>query len=90
MEHDVIRIRIDSTAVVCGAVRVSGDEVTVDAKTADGLVERNLATVIGEQHVDELDGMTVEELKEYASEAGVCLDGISDRDEMVAAIREAM
>lgn len=90
MANDIIRLKIEDTVVVCGAVRVAGDEVTVNAKVADGLVERNLATVIGEQHVDELTGMTVEELREYAVEAGVDLTGMTDKDEILAALREAM
>ena len=104
MANHNIRLKIESTAVVRGQVRVPGDEVTVDAKTADQLVERNLATVVGEETPegqmtggengqdadDELTGMTVDELKEYANEAGVDLTGKTERDDILAAIREAM
>lgn len=97
MANHSIRLKIEATAVVRGQVRVPGDGVTVDAKTADSLVERNLATIVGEetshdeQHVeDELAGMTVDELKEYATEAGVDLTGKTKRDDILAAIREAV
>lgn len=90
MANQNIRLRIDSTAVVRGAVCVAGDEVIVDAKMADRLVERNLATVVGEHHVeDDLDDMTVDELREYANEAGVVLTGKTKKAEIIAAIREA-
>ena len=99
MATDKIRIRFEQTAVCCNRVNVPGDEQIVDAKVADRMVERNLATVVHrdpadtdphEQHADELTGMTAEELKEYADEAGVDLTGITDEAEMVAAIRKAM
>lgn len=91
-----IQIKIEGTVVVCGKVVVEGDEMTVDAKIADSLVERNLATVVGEaetedEHVDdELDDMTVDELKEYAVEAGVDLKGVTKKADIIAVIREAM
>lgn len=98
MANNNIRIRFEKTAVCRSRVRVPGDELTVDAKTADRMVERNLAIVVGEtpandnndEHVDELTGMTVDELKEYATEAGVDLKGKTKKDEILAAIREAM
>ena len=91
-----IQIKIKGTVVVCGKVVVEGDEMTVDVKIADNLVERNLATVVGEAetengHVgDELDDMTVDELKEYAVEAGVDLKGVTKKADIIAVIREAM
>lgn len=97
MANQKIRLKIEATAVVCGQVKVPGDEVVVDAKAADRLVERNLAIVVGEetpddeQHVDdELVGMTVDELKEYANEAGVDIKGKTKKDDIIQAIREAM
>lgn len=97
MANRNIRLKIESTAVVRGQVRVPGDEVVVDAKTADRLVERNLAEIVSEEPPhdeqpvdDELTGMTVEELKEYADEAGVDLRGKTKKEDILAAIREAM
>lgn len=96
MATDRIQIKIEDTVIVGGKVVVAGDELTVDAKIADGLVERNLAMVVGEaesddNHVDdELDDMTVDELKEYAVEAGVDLKGVTEKDDIIAVIREAM
>lgn len=96
MATDNIRIKFEKTTVCRGQVRVPDDELTVDAKTADRLVERNLAIVVGEEHddeqhvEDELTGMTVDELKEYANEAGVDLKGKTEKDDIIAAIREAM
>lgn len=97
MANQKIRLKIEATAVVGGQVRVPGDEVAVDAKAADRLVERNLAIVVGEEtpddehHVDdELAGMTVDELKEYADEAGVDLTGKTKKDDIIKAIREAV
>ena len=91
-----IQIKIEQAVVFGGKVVVAGDELTVDAKIADRMVERNLATVVGEiptddEHVDdELDGMKVDELIEYAKEAGVDLKGVSKKADIIAAIREAM
>ena len=99
MANGNIRIRFEKTAVCGNSVRVAGDELVVDAKTADRLVERNLATVVGEEPVDtnheeqdadELTGMTVDELKEYAAEAGVDLTDKTEKDDIIAAIREAV
>ena len=100
MAKDNIRIKFEKTAVCRNQVRVPGDELTVDAKTADRMVERNLAIVVGEEHDgvnheeqnadDELTGMTVDELKEYAVEAGVDLTGKTEKADIIAAIREAM
>ena len=96
MAMDNIRIKFEKTAVCRNRVMVPGDELTVDAKTADRMVERNLAIVVGEepsdeaQTADELTGMTVDELKEYAVEAGVDLTGKTKKDDIIAAIREAV
>ena len=96
MATDKIQIKIEGTVIVGGKVVVAGEELTVNAKIADNLVERNLATVVGEaetedEHVDdELDDMTVDELKEYADEAGVDLKGVTKKADIIATIREAI
>ena len=96
MANKFIQIKIEQTVAYNGRVLVAGEEITVDAKIADRMVERNLATVVGEiptydEHVDdELDDMKVDELIEYAKEAGVDLKGLSKKADIIAAIREAM
>lgn len=96
MANNFIQIKIEQAVTHCGRVVVAGEEITVDAKVADRMVERGLATVVGEVatndfHVDdELDDMKVDELIEYAKEAGVDLKGLSKKADIVAAIREAM
>lgn len=98
MANDKIRLKIKNTLSYNMRVYVQDDELTVDKKTADSLVERNLAEVIGEEvgnendsHVeDELDGLTVKELEEYAKEAGVNLKGLTRKGDIVKAIREAI
>lgn len=96
MANRLIQIKIEQAVVFGGKVVVAGEELTVDAKVADRMVERNLATVVGEiptddEHVDdELDDMKVDELIEYAKEAGVDLKGVSKKADIIAAIREAM
>lgn len=96
MANNLTQIKIEGTVIVCGKVAVAGDGLTVEAKIADNLVKRNLATVVGNQatdnvHVDdELDDMTVDELKEYAEEAGVDLKGVTKKADIIATIREAI
>lgn len=96
MANKFIQIKIEQTVAYNSRVLVAGEELTVDAKVADRMVERNLATVVGEiptddEHVDdELDDMKVDELIEYAKEAGVDLTGKSKKADIIAAIREAM
>ena len=103
MANNLIRLKIENTTVYRGRVIVPGEEIVADAKTADNLVERNIASILGEEIVhdnehddehdnanDELDGMTVDELKEYANEAGVDLKGVTKKADIIAAIREAM
>lgn len=94
MEHNLIRLKIENTTSYRGKVYVRNDELTVDAKTADGLVEREIASILGEEAVteskedaEELAGMTVEELREYAAEAGIELKGVTKKAEIIAAIR---
>ena len=97
MANTRIHVKVTKTFVYNSTVVVPNTELTVDAIVADNLVERNLVIVVGEElgdentdgHTDELDGMTVEELREYASEAGINLKGISKKADIIAAIREA-
>lgn len=102
MANNIIRLKIEKTTICNGRVVVADEEVTVQAKVADNLVERKLAIVVGEETTenegrdhddnadDELAGMTVDELKEYAAEAGVDLTGKTKKADILAAIREAM
>lgn len=103
MANNLIRLKIEKTTTYRGRVLVRDEELNVDAKTADGMVERGLASVVGEivenkqdedtedgNAGDELSGMTVDELKEYAAEAGVDLTGKTKKADIIAAIREAM
>lgn len=68
-------------------VTVVGEEIVEDEQTD---IPGNTGDDNADEHTDELDGMTVDELKEYASEAGIDLKGISKKADIVAAIREAM
>ena len=94
MANGYIRLKIAKTMTYNGRVFVPGEELTVDAQKADKLVERKLAEIVGEEHEqgadDELDSMTVDELKEYAQEAGIDLKGVTRKADMIAAIRKAM
>lgn len=98
MANTFIQLRIERTVAYRGRVVIPGEVLVVDAKTADRMVERNLGVVVGEQMQDtgnvnaddELAGMTIDELKEYANEAGVDLTGKTKKAEIIAAIREAM
>lgn len=102
MANGYIRLKITKTTTYNGRVLVPGEELTADAQKADSLVERKLAEVIGEEPEqvsvqeseqgagDELDGMTVDELKEYAQEAGIDLKGVTKKSDIIAAIREVM
>ena len=96
-----VKTKIESTVIYNGKVYVKGDEVDIEVKKADSLVERNLVTVIGEtpkqdedkessETVDELEQMTVDELKEYATEAGIDLKGKTLKADIIKAIREVM
>lgn len=68
-------------------VTVIGEVIVTDEQTddTDNMGDNNV-----DNTADELDGMTVDELKEYASEAGVDLKGISRKADIVAAIRKAI
>lgn len=94
MANGYIRLKIAKTTTYNGRVLVPGEELTVDAQKADKLVERKLAEILGEEPEqgadDELDSMTVDELKEYAQEAGIDLKGVTRKTDMIAAIRKAM
>ena len=102
MANNIIRLKIEKTTICNGRVVVVDEEVTVPAKVADKMVERGLATVVGEEFIesadtenddnadDELAGMSVDELKEYAAEAGVDLTGKTKKADILAAIREAI
>lgn len=94
MANGYIRLKIAKTTAYNGRVLVPGEGLTVDAQKADRLVERKLAEIVGEEPEqgadDELDSMTVDELKEYAQEAGIDLKGITRKADVIAAIREAM
>ena len=95
MANNLIRVAAKEVFTYNGKVVVINNELTVCAKIADALVERGLVTVIGEETVgdentDELDGMTIDELKEYAAEAGIDLRGKSKKAEILSAIREAV
>ena len=94
MANGYIRLKIARTTVYNGRVLVPGEELTVNAQKADKLVERKLAEIVGEEPEqgadDELDSMTVDELKEYAQEAGIDLKGVTRKADMIAAIRKAM
>ena len=96
MADKLIKVRVEQTLAYCGRVAVAGEEMTVNAKVAQNLIERNIATVVGEipasnNHVDdELNDMKVDELIEYAKEADVDLKGATKKADIIAAIREAM
>lgn len=98
MANNKIRLVVKNTLVYNAKVYVAGNELTADEMSAERFVKRNLATVIDEQvketedeHIeDELDDMTVEELKEYAEEAGVSLKGLTRKGDIINAIREAI
>lgn len=105
MANSLIRLKIENTTAYRGRVLVPGEEIKVDAKVADKLVERGLATVVGEvadeteqeepaeeeaSVDDELAGMNLEELREYAAEAGIDLKGKTKKADILAAIREGM
>lgn len=94
MANGYIRLKITKTTTYNGRVLVPGDELTVDVQKADKLVERKLAEIVGEEPEqgadDELDNMTVDEMKEYAQEAGIDLKGVTRKADMIAAIRKAM
>ena len=94
MANGYIRLKIAKTTAYNGRVLVPGEELTVNAQKADKLVERKLAEIVGEEPEqgadDELDSMTVDELKEYAQEAGIDLKGVTRKTDMIAAIRKAM
>ena len=102
MANGYIRLKIVKTTAYHGQVLVPDEERTVNAQEADKLVERKLAEIIGEEPEqgsdgeseqgagDELDSMTVDELKEYAQEAGIDLKGVTRKADMIAAIRKAM
>ena len=97
MANNKIRLVVKTTLVYNAKVYVAGNELTADEMSAERFVKRNLATVIDEQvketedeHIeDELDDMTVDELKEYAEEAGVSLKGLTRKGDIINAIREA-
>ena len=97
MVNNKIRLVVKNTLVYDAKVYVAGNELTADEMSANRFVKRNLATVIDEHveetedgHIeDELDDMTVDELKEYAEEAGVNLKGLTRKGDIVNAIREA-
>lgn len=103
MANNLIRLKIEQTTCYRERVLVPGNEIVADAKSADKLVERGLAVVVGEIEEpekaddenteqenadDELAGMTVDELKEYAAEAGIDLKGKTKKADILAAIRE--
>lgn len=94
MANGYIRLKIAKTTTYNGRVLVPGEELTVNAQRADKLVERKLAEIVDEEPDqgvdDELDGMTVDELKEYAREAGVDLKDVTRKADMIEAIRKAM
>lgn len=94
MANGYIRLKIAKTMTYNGRVFVPGEELTVDAQKADKLVERKLAEIVDEEPEqgadDELDSMTVDEMKEYAQEAGIDLKGVTRKADMIAAIRKAM
>ena len=94
MANGYIRLKIAKTTTYNGRVLVPGEGLTVNAQKADKLVERKLAEIVGEEPEqsadDELDSMTVDELKEYAQEAGIDLRGITRKADVIAAIRKAM
>ena len=94
MANGYIRLKIAKTTAYNGRVLVPGEKLTVNAQKADKLVERKLAEIVGEEPEqgadDELDSMTVDELKEYAQEAGIDLKGVTRKADMIAVIRKAM
>ena len=94
MANGYIRLKIAKTTAYHGRVLVPDEELTVNAQEADKLVERKLAEIVGEEPEqgadDELDSMTVDELKEYAQEAGIDLKGVTRKADMIAVIRKAM
>lgn len=94
MANGYIRLKIAKTMTYNGRVFVPGEELTVDAQKTDKLVERKLAEIVDEEPEqgadDELDSMTVDEMKEYAQEAGIDLKGVTRKADMIAAIRKAM
>ena len=106
MANSVFRVKVKKTFTYDRRVVVPEEYLTVDAKTAQNLSERNLVVVVDEEivedeqvvdeeivedeHTDELDGMLVDELKEYAAEAGIDLEGKTRKADIIAVIRKAM
>lgn len=94
MANSLIRLKIEKTLAYNSRVLIPGEEITLDAKIADIMVERNLATILGEEQEqiveDELDKMTLEELKEYAAEADIKLEGVTKKADILAKIRKGM
>lgn len=96
MVNSTIRLKINSAVVICGRVCVANEEVSVDAKIADRLIERGVATMIGKESDeakntnDDFDSMTVDELKEYAAEAGIDLAGVTKKADILTKLRGEM
>lgn len=97
MANGLIRLKIAKTTCYNARVLVPEEEITVNAKVADKMVERGLASIIEQleqeetnEETDELESMTVDELKEYATEAEVDLKGATKKADIILAIREAM
>lgn len=97
MEKQYIRLKIAKTVSYRGKVLVPNNEILVDEQAAADLVERGMAefleSVPNQQNSetgDELEEMSVDELKEYAQEAGIEVESLTDRAEILQAIKEAI
>lgn len=92
MANNIVNVIVKQSITYKGKVFVVNDELAMDAEIATNLSHRNLVTIQASEdlNTDELDGMTVDELREYAEEAGICLIGIHKKADIISAIREAV
>ena len=95
MANGYIRLKIEKTTTYRGRVVVLGESIDTNVDEAKDFVGKGLATVENgslEEPVeeDEFDKMTIEELREFAEEAGIDLKGLSKKADIISAIKEGM
>lgn len=91
------RLKIENTTVFRGKVVIPGEEIDASSKEAERLVARKLATVVEKTKTpnnqnpvnDGLDDMDISELLEYANEAGVDIESLTEKADIIDAIRKA-
>lgn len=90
----MVKVKMLKTAAYNARVVVANEELTVDAKVADSLIERGMAEMVESEednHAEvELSGMKVDELIEYAKEAGIDLGSATKKADIIAAIEAGM